>query len=70
MGIKKGDFLESAVKLAAVVEAALWAEEVAATDILAQADQQGVVFIKQPSISRQMSHKKLLIGSIAITIWS
>ena len=60
-------FLQSLIKPAEVVEAAPRAEGVAATDIFAQADQQSMVFVKQPGIVRQTIHKERLIGIIAIT---
>jgi hypothetical protein len=37
-------------------------------DILTQPDEQGVVFIKERGISRQIIHKEGLIGSIALVI--
>ncbi len=55
--------------MADTTEATPLAKGAAAADILAQADQQGMVLIEQRSLGGQIIHKKGLIGSIAITGW-
>ncbi len=55
-------------EMAKVIEAALMTERLFTADILAQTDQQGMVFIEQPGIGWQIFHKKCLVGSIAATI--
>ena len=44
------------------------AQRAAAADILSQADQQGMIFLKQLSIGGETVHKKGLIGGIAVTL--
>ena len=50
------------------VQAALPAKGVLATGILGQADQQGVVFIKQGGVGGQIVREKVLIGGIAVAL--
>ena len=49
-----------------VIKAALLAEGVGLAHSLSQTDQKSVIFIKQPGVSRQISHKEGLIGGIAV----
>jgi hypothetical protein len=60
--------VKTRIGLADVVEAALLAKGAATADILTQADQQGVVFIEEPGIRRQIIHKKGLIGTVTVAI--
>ena len=56
------------MKVANTFKATLMTKGVVAADTLTQADQQGMVFIKQLGISRQIIHKEVLIGSVAVAI--
>ena len=61
--------LTTAVKVAAnISQATLLAEGTVTTDILSQADQQSMVFVKERYIRGQIIHKQGLIGCIAPAI--